>query len=255
MPTDDKVDRESVFFKNLPASFEVSDNAAERRLLYEYGSVFVARGGVTAPDRVAFEDEASVAEFQSRLEIKRAEIGGFDLELQTVAMDALLQATKVAESDGLSITPRGEDSARRNYNDTIELWLSRVEPALTHWVEQERISWHKADAIRKLSPLDQVPEIFALEEEGIYFAKDLSKSIIYSVAPPGASQHLSLLAFDVAEFDNPRVRQILADYYWYQTVVSDLPHFTFLGVEVSELPGLGLRQIISNEREFWIPSI
>lgn len=233
----------------------MSDNAAERRLLREYGSVFVARGGVVAPDRVVFEDEETVAEFQSRLDIRSAEIGGFDLELQSVAMDALLHAVRAAEGEGLSITPRGQDSARRNYDDTIELWRSRVEPALVHWVEQGRMTSQQADAITGLSPFEQVPEIFALEEEGMYFAKDLSKSIIYSVAPPGASQHLSLLAFDVAEFDDVRVRRILADHYWYQTVVSDLPHFTFLGVDVLELPRLGLRQLISNDREFWIPTM
>ncbi|MBC7901293.1 MAG: hypothetical protein H7070_14710, partial [Saprospiraceae bacterium] len=113
----------------------------------------------------------------------------------------------------------------------------------------------QADAIRELSPYKQVPEVFALEAEGIFFAKDLSKSIIYSVAPPGASQHLSLLAFDIAEFDNPDVRKILAKHFWYQTVTSDLPHFTFLGVAEDELPGSGLKKLISCEREFWVPDI
>lgn len=253
--TDYRIDRESVFFKNLPTTFKISDNTAERRLLCEYGSVFVARGGVVAPDRVVFADESSVADFQSRLEIKRARIGEFELELQAVAMNELLDAVKSADTRGLSITPRGQDSARRNYNDTIELWQSRVEPALVHWVEQGRMTSEQADAIRDLSPFEQVPEIFDLEATGIYFAKDLSKSIIFSVAPPGASQHLSLLAFDVSEFQDAEVRQILADHYWYQTVVSDLPHFTFLGVDVAELPGLGLTQIVSNEREFWVPAL
>ncbi len=253
--THDRIDRESAFFKNLPAAFDVSDSAAERRLVCEYGSVFVARGGVVAPDKVVFADEASVAEFQSRLEIKGSEIGGFDLELQAVAMGALLDAVKIAEANGLSITPRGQDSARRNYNDTIELWQSRVEPALIHWVDKGRMTHKQADAIRALSPCEQVPEVFALESDGVYFSKDLSKSIIYSVAPPGASQHLSLLAFDVAEFDDARVRKMLAEHFWYQTVVSDLPHFTFLGVDEDELPGLGLKRVLNTERKFWVPDI
>jgi hypothetical protein len=113
----------------------------------------------------------------------------------------------------------------------------------------------QANRIRSLAPYEQVPEVFALEEEGIYFAKDLSKSIIYSVAPPGASQHLSLLAFDVAEFGDEDVRRILADHYWYQTVVSDLPHFTYLGVPVSELNDLGLKKVEHQSREFWIPDL
>jgi hypothetical protein len=160
-----------------------------------------------------------------------------------------------ADREGLSITPRGADSARRNYNDTVELWMSRVEPALVHWVGKGRIAPEQADAIRALPPFQQVPEVFALEEEGIYFAKDLSKSIIYSVAPPGASQHLSLLAFDVGEFNQEPVREILAAHYWYQTVTSDLPHFTFLGVAEQELSGLGLKLVENSGRKFWLPDV
>ncbi|MEO8041632.1 MAG: hypothetical protein ABI646_03380 [Acidobacteriota bacterium] len=244
-----------VFFQNLPQDLILGDDAAQRRLFREYGSVFVARGGVLAPNKVVFADEEDVAQFQSRLEIAQCQIGEFLLELQSRAMDGLQRAIVSARNEGLSITPRGADSARRNYSDTIELWQSRVGPALAHWVEKERMTQEHADAIRELPPSEQIPEVFELEEEGIYFAKDLSKSIIYSVAPPGASQHLSLLAFDVAEFDNERVRELLAKHYWYQTVISDLPHFTFLGVEESELAGLGLRLVENSGRNFWLPDV
>lgn len=248
-------DRDSLFFKNLPDDFVLGEDAAQTRLLYEYGAVFVARGGVTAPNRVVFENEKAVSEFQSRLNIRRTAIGGLDLELQSVAMERLLNAANEAEAAGLSITPRGPDSARRNYQDTISLWNSRVEPALAHWTEKGRMTADQAEGIRVRSPYEQVAEVFALEETGIYFAKDLSKSIIYSVAPPGASQHLSLLAFDVAEFDDANVREILSRNFWYQTVVSDLPHFTFLGVSEDDLPQLGLKRVSSGDREFWLPDI
>ena len=245
----------STFFKNLPGDFLMPDDAAERVLLREYGAVFVARGGVIAPNKIVFKDEDEVAEFQSRLSIGQARIGDYDLELQAAAMDELLSAIEDAHAEGLSITPRGPDSARRNYSDTIALWQSRVEPALVHWTEQGKVESDYAEYIRSLSPYAQVPEVFALEEQGIYFAKDLSKSIIYSVAPPGASQHLSLLAFDVAEFGDARIREILARHRWYQTVTSDLPHFTFLGLPESGLLGVGLKKVISGDREFWVPDI
>ena len=106
-----------------------------------------------------------------------------------------------------------------------------------------------------MSPFEQVPVVLTLEEDGIYFAKDLSKSIIYSVAPPGTSQHLAMLAFDVNEFNDQQVRSILARHRWYQTVVSDLPHFTFLGVDEAELPSLGLKRTVSGDRHFWVPDI
>ena len=85
--------------------------------------------------------------------------------------------------------------------------------------------------------------------------KDLAKSIIYSVAPPGASQHLSMLAFDVAEFNEPQVRKIMSEHLWYQTVVSDLPHFTYLGIAEADLEGAGLPPVTHLDRIFWVPAI
>jgi hypothetical protein len=64
-----------------------------------------------------------------------------------------------------------------------------------------------------------------------------------------------MLALDVAEFDDQRVRKILANHGWFQTVVSDLPHFTFLGAGEAELPKLGLKKIVSCGRDFWLPDI
>ncbi|QYO67629.1 hypothetical protein [Leptolyngbya sp. 7M] len=170
-------------------------------------------------------------------------------------MAALKKALDDARGQGKRITPRGSDAARRNYSGTVELWKSRVEPGLVHWTGKGRITKGEADRIRGLSPFDQVPEIFRLEEQGIFFAKDLSKSIIYSVAPPGTSQHLSLLALDVEEHNDRTVRALLAKHGWYQTVVSDLPHFTFLGVSESELSSLGLKKTSDGGRDYWLPAL
>ena len=224
-----------------------------RRLLAEYGSVFVARGGAVPPDQLIFRDQVEVERFQKSISIDAVKFGEINIELQSVASDALRKAVREAEQRGLSITPRSVDSGRRSYSDTVELWKSRVEPALDHWVEQGRLSREHAERIRSILPFEQVPEVLKLEETGVFFAKDLSKTILYSVAPPGASQHLSMLAFDVAEFNDTQIRQILERNYWYQTVPSDLPHFTFLGVQRAELPGLGLKCVVDSERDFWVP--
>jgi len=244
------------FKKSLPKGFNEPTDDVGRRLLKEYGAVFVAGGGTVAPKTVVFKDEKEVAAFQAGVQISKEHIGDFDLELQAPAMNALKNARGEAEAQGLTITPRSGDSARRNYEDTVGLWASRVEPALVHWVGQSKLDQAEADRIRSLTPYEQVPEVFKLESQGMYFAKDLSKSIIYSVAPPGTSQHLSMLALDVAEFQDQKVRAILAKNGWYQTVVSDLPHFTYLGVAENELPGRGLRkQIDGAGRVFWVPDI
>ena len=226
----------------------------EALLFREYGAVFAARG-VEFPTRLIFRDSDDVDAFQSRVAKTTAIIGGREFTLQTPAMSALLKAVEEASGRGLSITPRGPDSGDRRYQCTVDLWKSRVEPALDHWLSLGKLSGETAKKIRSLKPADQVDVVLRLETGGIYFAKDLSKSIIYSVAPPGASQHLSLLAFDVAEFEDASVRDLLADHCWFQTVMSDLPHFTYLGAPESDLPGLGLRAVESDGRRFWVTAV
>ena len=98
----------------------------------------------------------------------------------------------------------------------------------------------------------QVADVLQLESQGIYFSTNFDKSILYSVAAPGTSQHLSMLAFDAKEFGNEGVRKIMAKHGWFRTVRSDQPHFTYLGYAESELPSLGLKKVSGG---FWIPDV
>ena len=245
----------NVFSRNLPERFELPSEETGRKLLKEYGAVFLARGGAIPPLTVVFRDEKEVAAFQASVPKWTEKIGGVNIQLQAAAMKALAATAAEAANDRVSITPRGSDAATRSYQDTVGLWASRVDPALAHWTAKGRISAAEAGRIRFLSPFEQVAEILKLESGGMYFSKDLSKSILYSVAPPGSSQHLSMLALDVAEHDNPRVRAALAKHGWYQTVISDLPHFTYLGVPEDSLPKLGLKKMSNAGRVFWVPDI
>ncbi len=178
------------------------------------------------------------------------------IELQPAAMTALVAAREEANAAGFDITPRGgAEAARRNYADTLRLWASRFLPALEYWMTQEQLSFAEAERLRGLAPEEQLVEVLKLEERGLFFSKDFSKSILYSVAAPGASQHLALLAFDVTEFREPRVREMMARHGWFQTVLYDLPHFTFLGVREKELRALGLKRVEERGQTFWIPNI
>lgn len=242
------------FQDNLPDGFQMPEDEVGKKILREYGTVFVAQG-VTPPKVVQFKSESEVSAFQTGVQKATENIGGITVELQTAAMDALKKAIAEARAENLTITPSNADSARRTYQQTITNWTSRVEPGLKHWVSKGRLSQSEADRIKSLSPADQVPEIFKLESQGMFFSKDLSKTIIYSVAPPGTSQHISMLALDVREHDNVRVRELLARHGWFQTVISDLPHFTYLGVTENELPGLGLKKVSNGGRAFWVPNL
>ncbi len=227
-----------------------------RRILEEYGAIFVADKKVLPPPVCIFTTEEQVTKFQDDAGAG-VEVFGFDeIELQPEALKKLNKAREEAKKEGLDITPRdGAEAARRNYEDSVRLWNSRFQPALDYWLAQGRLTQEQVNRLRSLPLSQQVAEVLELEKTGIYFSKDLSKSILYSIAAPGTSQHIAMLAFDVNEFENPRVREILARHGWFQTVLSDLPHFTFLGLKEKDLPKHGLRSVEINGQVFWIPNV
>jgi hypothetical protein len=226
-----------------------------RRILNEYGAVFLAVGGALPPPVCIFGGAEEVESFQRVARPEARELGGVRVELQPAAMRALLSARAEARAGGLDITPRdGAESARRGYADTIRLWNSRLLPALEHWRARGRLSGEEAERVRRLPVREQVGAVLELERGGVYFSKDFSKSILYSVAAPGASQHLSLLAFDAAEYADERVRRVLARHGWFRTVRNDCPHFTYLGLPESRLPSHGLKKIKTADGEFWVPN-
>jgi hypothetical protein len=232
------------------------DLVIAQRVLHDYGAMFVAADSVLPPPVCVFTSEEQVTQFQEAAGWTAMTIGEAIIELQPAATAALVRARENAQSEGLDITPRdGAEGARRNYDDTVRLWDSRFLPALAHWLKAGRLTQEQVDRLRALPINDQVAEVLELEKQGIFFSKDLSKSVLYSIAAPGTSQHVAMLAFDVNEFFNPRVREIMAAEGWFQTVLSDLPHFTFLGLAESELPNRGLNAIEVKGQKFWIPEV
>ncbi|HVS20907.1 MAG TPA: hypothetical protein VHD88_03620 [Pyrinomonadaceae bacterium] len=231
------------------------DQIAER-VLHDYGAMFVGGEDILPPPVCVFTSEDEVSRFQKAAGRAAARIGDAMIELQPAAMSALLKARAVARAEGLDITPRdGAEAARRSYADTVRLWNSRFLPALDHWTNKGKLNEEQTERLRALPISEQVAGVLELEKEGLFFSKDLSKSVLYSIAAPGTSQHIAMLAFDANEFLDTRVRELLARHGWFQTVLSDLPHFTFLGLTEAELPSRGLKSVDVDGQRFWIPNV
>jgi hypothetical protein len=226
------------------------------RLTAEYGSLFAANAQkVLLPPHLIFRNESEVGRFQQRAGISSEVIGGIRVELQPEALKAFLAARTEARQHGFNITPRGSNSSRRSYADTVSLWQERVNDALAYWTSHDRLTKSEAQRLRSLSVNKQVPIVLALEARHLFFGTGHRKSILESVAAPGSSQHIAMLALDIAQYDDPRVREILARHGWFRTVRNDEPHFTYLGVEQSVLPLRGLRRETSGGMVVWIPRI
>ncbi len=232
------------------------DDQIARRVLHDYGAMFVAHETVVPPPMCVFVDEDAVAQFQKAAGRATTTIGAAAIELPPAAMAGLLRARATARDEGLNITPRdGAEAARRSYADTVRLWNSRFFPALDHWIRAGRLTQPQTETLRVLSVNEQVSAVLELERDGIFFSKDFAKSVLYSIAAPGTSQHIAMLAFDANEFLDGRVRELFADNGWFQTVLSDLPHFTFLGLKEAELPERGLKRVDVEGQTFWIPDV
>ena len=230
------------------------NNSVEKRLLDEYGAVFLTKAA--PPSKVMFTSENEVLAFQTKAGATQVKVGGIAVELQRAAAQALVNASNEMHSQGKSITPRHpEDSARRSYQHTYKLWDGRFNKACEHWKSKGKLTGEKIKSLKLLPIKQQVAEVLALEKQGIYFSTYFDKSILYSVAAPGTSQHLSMLAFDAKEFGDKKVRKIMAKHGWFRTVQSDEPHFTYLGYAEKELPSLGLKKVDAGKGEFWIPNV
>jgi hypothetical protein len=216
--------------------------------------MFAASDDVVVPRKCIFDSEQDVNAFQKTLKTKTSIISGVTIELQEAAMDALLDV--IEEIRPRRFTPLdGAIAGRRNYADTVRIWNSRFIPALNYWVSKGKIARSDASSALLMPVPAQVEKIVDWESRGLYFNTGRTRSIFSSVAPPGTSQHLSLLAFDIVQDNDRLIREALNRNGWFQTVVGDTPHFTYLGLPETELPKLGLRVVIRGGHKFWIPSI
>jgi hypothetical protein len=63
-----------------------------------------------------------------------------------------------------------------------------------------------------------------------------------------------MVALDITPFAEKDVQAILTQRGRFQTLNSNLPHFTFLGQRENGLPAPGLRSLTTGGQKFWITS-
>lgn len=232
-------------------------NKVERRIIKEYGAIFLnADAAVRMPDRCRFKDEKEVSAYQGKVKIGKKTVGGRAIELQQAAMDALLKAVDEAGT----ITPKGTNPARRTFAAVQTSWDGTVKDGADYWKANpnskgKKLSDEEAKNLKSLTGETQIEQVLELEDRSFFFHPDHTRSIAVYTAIPGASQHLLMLALDVVEYAEKKVRDALADNGWFQTVYRDRPHFTYLGLKQKDLPSLGLKTEKFESREFWIPDI
>lgn len=230
------------------------NNVVEKRILNEYGAVFLTNA--TPPPACMFKSENDVTNFQNSLQSSTETIDGAPVQLQADAMKALLAAIEEAKSQGLKITPRdGAEASKRDFGGTVRLWKSRFDPACEHWKGKGKLTDEQVNKLKALPMNEQVKQVLELEQQGLYFNTFFNATILSSVAAPGTSQHLSMLAFDANEFQDTKIRQIMGNHGWFRTVKGDEPHFTYLGVNEGDLKNMGLQKVDTPKGEFWIPNV
>jgi hypothetical protein len=179
-----------------------------------------------------------------------------EIKLQEAAMNSLFAVIDEASQNGIKISPfDGAIAGSRGYTDSLTLWFSRYAPALNYWIARGKITEVEAIATNSLPLEKQIEKVIQWESQGLWFGTSRTASIFSSTAPPGTSQHLSMLAFDVAQVPGQTLIAIFNSHGWFQTIRGDPQHFTFLGLTETELPSRGLKPILSGGTKYWIPDV
>ena len=234
----------------------ISSGVVPRRVFTEYGAMFSAHESIVVPDTCIYPGEADVLRYQATITTDVLEFGTVRIELQRPAAEKLRSAVTEAESSGMRITPLdGAIAGRRSFGQTLMLWNSRFIPGLEFWIKRGRLAESDRNDITALELPKKIEKVLEWESRGIFFSTSRTRSILTSTAPPGASQHLAMIAFDVVEYGSADVQAVLNRNGWYQTIVDDPPHFTYIGVAEIELPSRGLRSVYKGGYKYWVPNL
>ncbi len=217
-------------------------------ILAQYGALYVSDAQLILPSN-CIPTRQELAAFSRRVVFESRNIDGIQVSFQKPALDAFLTAREAAAARGLSIRPNGTNATLRDYETTVEIWQRNL---------QAGINVHSAAAERRAELLSpeirlSIAVVLELEKKGLLLGSGGGKSILQVAAPPGTSQHISGLAVDIVEHEDARVRQIMADNGFYQTIANDFTHFTYLGLKSDQLAAVGLAPRVIEGRPFYVP--
>lgn len=217
-------------------------------ILAQYGALYVSAPQLILPS-TCIPDRQELAAFSRRVIFESRNIDGVQVSFQKPALDAFMGARQAAAAQGLSIRPNGSNATLRDYETTVEIWQRNLKAG---------INVHGAAAARQAELLSpdirlSIAVVLEIEKSGLLLGSGGGKSILQVAAPPGTSQHVSGLALDIAEYEDARVREILAEHGFFQTIANDFPHFTFLGLRSDQLAGIGLAPRVIEGHTFYVP--
>ncbi|MCW9680400.1 D-alanyl-D-alanine carboxypeptidase family protein [Dolichospermum planctonicum UHCC 0167] len=188
----------------------------EYTLLRSYGTVFINQeSGIKLPEKVILDNELETQSFQDKISIELVN-GTEECYLQKPAAAAL---NKAKDLENIPLKSGYAGDCLRNFATNLRFW--------NKYANRETLNQVKAGKETKILGL---------------------------VAPPGTSQHLWGLAIDL-QILTPSQKQTLNENGWFQTVVNDLPHWTYLGWREEDLPKFGLQQKIIQGIKYWITPI
>ena len=102
---------------------------------------------------------------------------------------------------------------------------------------------------------EQVAKVLEWESRRLWFSNDFRNRFFIRSPRPALRSIFLCSRWTSSSSPKNAVRDILAHHGWFQTVKSDLPHFTYLGLTRDELPKSGLKSVLVGGQEFWIPNL
>ncbi|BAZ14440.1 peptidase M15B and M15C, D,D-carboxypeptidase VanY/endolysin [Calothrix sp. NIES-4071] len=183
-------------------------------MLRQYGAPFITLNSeIKLPPKVFFPNPQETRNYQTSLVMGKVNSGN-NCFLQKAAADAFNIADKQINIPLKS--GYGSGDCTRTYETNLRFWRKYASNNTLERVKQGR-----------------------------------ETAILNVVAPPGTSQHLWGLAIDL-RVSTAAQRKALNQNGWFQTVETDTPHWTYLGVPEEKLPDFGFNKKIVRGITYWL---